>query len=688
MDNSPSCLHYVIKRASRGHSYIDEATLSSLLKTFLGSPEDSSNQYKKWYEVIQQELDRITIMSTDAEDFNLYLVAGGYDEEGKDTCDFNQASHPEWSEFESELGPANKAIFAMCHLSFSAILSDWWQDVVFDVSQVNERGHNLLTLAARAGCTPICKILIDKGAEVNLQVEGRTYGSALVAAARRGHTETVRCLVEAGADVNMFVQHGFHKTALIAALFAGNSETAKYLVQEAHADVNQTYTPEDEEDDEEDFEPIVLLTPVGLAAKINNLEILELLVKYGANVNVPEQSGNLLAVAIRFGNRQSAKYLIQKAKADVKLPMVESSFVTILERAAADDRNLEIVKCLIEAGAEVNPAEYGSQGTPLGAAAYGNYKSKGGSMIEIVRYLVEAGANIHKGDDEKSPVSLAVAARDIKVLRYLVESGAELDVPKEYKNAVEYGNFSEGISVLEKTSAEDRTLQVTTALVEAGADVNLISEGGEYGSPLAAAVASWIGADMDTVKYLIQKGADVNLSLPHGRYGNALIAAAARGYNVEAVEYLIRSGADVNASPQHGEYGSALVAAAACDETVDTVKALMEAGADIKRIFEKGEYDCVLAAAVTNVHTQLDIVEAVVAAGADVNQPFKRGKYGSALAAAAYQGNVEIVELLLKSGADVNMHLENGDYRTALAAAEAGEEEETVAILKKNGATA
>ncbi|KAJ6012452.1 hypothetical protein N7522_002807, partial [Penicillium canescens] len=707
MDNSPSCLHYVIKRASRGHSYIDEATLSSLLKTFLGSPEDSSNQYKKWYEVIQQELDRITIMSTDAEDFNLYLVAGGYDEEGKDTCDFNQASHPEWSEFESELGPANKAIFAMCHLSFSAILSDWWQDVVFDVSQVNERGHNLLTLAARAGCTPICKILIDKGAEVNLQVEGRTYGSALVAAARRGHTETVRCLVEAGADVNMFVQHGFHKTALIAALFAGNSETAKYLVQEAHADVNQTYTPEDEEDDEEDFEPIVLLTPVGLAAKINNLEILELLVKYGANVNVPEQSGNPLAVAIRFGNRQSAKYLIQKAKADVKLPMVESSFVTILERAAADDRNLEIVKCLIEAGAEVNPAEYGSQGTPLGAAAYGNYKSKGGSMIEIVRYLVEAGANIHKGDDEKSPVSLAVAARDIKVLRYLVESGAELDVPKEYKNAVEYGNFSEGIrylvqkgadvnmrlsgnygSVLEKTSAEDRTLQVTTALVEAGADVNLISEGGEYGSPLAAAVASWIGADMDTVKYLIQKGADVNLSLPHGRYGNALIAAAARGYNVEAVEYLIRSGADVNASPQHGEYGSALVAAAACDETVDTVKALMEAGADIKRIFEKGEYDCVLAAAVTNVHTQLDIVEAVVAAGADVNQPFKRGKYGSALAAAAYQGNVEIVELLLKSGADVNMHLENGDYRTALAAAEAGEEEETVAILKKHGATA
>ncbi|OGE49252.1 hypothetical protein PENARI_c022G06687 [Penicillium arizonense] len=680
----------------------EEATLSSLLKTFLGSPEDSSKQYQKWYEVIQQELDRIT----DAEDFNLCLAAGGYDEEFKDTCDFNQAPHPEWSEFESELGPADKAIFAMCHLSFSAILSDWWQDVK-DVSHVNERGHNILTLAARAGCTPICKILIDKGAEVNLPVEGRTYGSALVAAAHRGHTETVKCLVEAGADVNMFVQHGFHKTALIAALFAGNLGTAKYLVQEAHADVNQTYTPEDQDDDEEDFEPIVLLTPVGLAAKINNLEILELLVNSGANVNVPEQSGNPLAVAIRFGNRQGAKYLIQKAKADVNLPMVESSFVTILERAAADDRNLEIVKCLVEAGAEVNPAEYGSQGTPLGAAAYGSYKSKGGSMIEIVRYLVGAGANIHKGDDENSPVSLAVDARDIKVLRYLVDSGAELDVPKEYKKAVEYDDFSEGIrylvqkgadvnmrlsgdygSVLEKTSAEDRTLQVTKALVEAGADVNLLSESRDYGSPLAAAVASWIGADMDTVKYLIQKGADVNLSLPHGRYGNALIAAAARAYNVEAVKYLIRSGADVNASPQHGEYGSALVAAAACDETVDTVKALMEAGADIKRTFEKGEYDCVLAAAVTNVHTQLDIVEAVVAAGADVNQPFKRGKYGSALAAAAYQGNVEIVELLLKSGADVNMHLENGDYRTALAAAEAGEDEETVAVLKKHGATA
>jgi ankyrin repeat protein len=644
----------------------EDGNLSSLLKTFLGSPEDSSKQYQRWFETIREELVRIIMITEGEEDYDLYLGAGGFDEEGQDTYDFNQAAHPEYSEFESELGPADKAIFAMCHLSFNTILSDWWQNKEFEVSHVNERGHNLLTLAARAGCTPICQRLIAKGAEVNLQVHGETYGSALVAAAHRGHTETVKCLVEAGADVNMLMEHGTCQTALTAALRSGNTEIARYLVQEAKADVNQSFAPKDEEEDE-DFEPIALFTPVALAAKIGNLELLQLLVDAGANVNVPEQSGNPLAVAIRFSNRKCATYLIQQANADVRLPMIEASFVTILERAASDDKNLEVVKLLVEAGAEVNPAECGDY-TPLGAAVRGFNRTRGGSTIGIVKYLVEAGANIHRSGAEASVTLLAVFGEDVKVLRYLVESGAELDVPKEFTKATELryvdvikyliqqgadvnarlsGEYG---SVLERAGAEDVTLRVTKALVEAGANVNLLSKDGEYGSPLAATAASYLGG-MERVRYLLQKGADVNLSLPQGKYGNALNAAATNRYEVDTVKHLIGAGADVNASAQHGEYGSALVAAALLSDNELIVKALIEAGAN-------------------------------------VNQQVSRGEYGSALAAAASQGNLKIAELLLESGADVNMHLESGNYRTALEAAEAKEEEESADLLRNHGATA
>ncbi|KAJ5316803.1 hypothetical protein N7508_001311 [Penicillium antarcticum] len=682
----------------------EDSPLSSLLKKFLGSPETSSKQFQKWYEIIRDELERITIMSDYATDLNFYLVAAGYDEECQDICDFNQAQHPEYGEFESEIGPADKSTFAMCHFSFNALLAEWWQDAELDVCDANERGHNLLTLAARAGCTPICKTLIDRGADVNLQVEGRTYGSALVAAAHRGHTETVKCLVEAGANVNMAVANGSYQSALIAALVAGYLQTAKYLVQEAHADVNQAHTPE-EEDEDEDEETIVLITPVALAAKSGNLDFLEFIVSAGANVNVPEHSGNPLAVAIRFGNTKCAKYLLQKAEPDVKLRMVDSSFATILERAAADDRNLELVKLLVEAGAEVNPTDLSGSGTPLGAAAYGNKKSDDGSMLDMVKYLVEVGANLNKGDADGNPVTLALFSRDMKVVRYLVEAGAEVDVSKDFEHSIKSGFFDgmkfaiqNGVDVnlqisgdygsaLERSSAQESNLEVIMTLVDAGANVNLLSESGNYGSPLAAAVGYWQGANLNTVKYLIEKGADVNLALPHGEFGYALIAAA-KAENAEAVELLIASNADVNASPQNGEYGSALVAAATNNTNIETVKALIEAGADVNATFENGNYDCALAAAMSSSLSDSNIVEALIAAGADVNQRWKRVEYGSALATAAARGRVEILELLLKAGADVNMQLENGDHRTALAAAEAEEQEEAVALLKKHGATA
>lgn len=650
----------------------DEATLSSLLKTFLGSPEESSKQYQKWYEVIKVDLERIVsvvdLQGTDV--YNFYREAGGFDESGLDTCDFNQGEHPEYGDFESELGPSNAAIYAMCHLSFAAILSDWWQNAEFDVSRVNERGHNLLTLAARAGCTSICKTLVEKGADLNVQVDGKDYGSPLDAAAHRGHTETVRYLAEAGADVNMTVESGNHGNALIAALASGHVDTAKFLIQKAGADVNKTHTLEDEEEDE-DYDPVAVLSPIGLAARIKGTELLKILVDAGANVNVPEQSGNPLSAAIKFQNFEGAKYLIQKAKADVNLPITEAYFSTLLERASTDSRNLEIVKYLVEAGAEVNPSECGDTGgTPLGAAAYGTNKPNNASSIEIVKYLVNAGADIHKGDKDGSPVHLAVLAQDIKVLKYLVDAGGELNVPEEFEESVKSG-FVEGVkyliqkgadvnkpfaegdygTVLERAASEDRTLGITTALVEAGADVNLLSENGVYGSPLAAAVASYLGGYVDTVKYLIQKGADVNLSLPHGNYGNALTAAMADGFDVEVVKCLIEAGADVNALPQHGNYGSALAAAVVSGDGIEAAKVLVQAGANI-------------------------------------NLPIKHGNCGSALAVAAKKGSLEIVQFLVEAGADVNMPLENGDYRSALTAAKAQEDnEEVTKFLEECGAT-
>ncbi|PYH38702.1 uncharacterized protein BO87DRAFT_455426 [Aspergillus neoniger CBS 115656] len=95
----------------------------------------------------------------------------------------------------------------MCRFAFDKILWGWWQNRDINISRLNQRGHDLLTVAAIGGSVPICQHLIAKGVDVNFRIatEGDNidYESAFVAAAHKGRTAAVRCLVESAADVNM-----------------------------------------------------------------------------------------------------------------------------------------------------------------------------------------------------------------------------------------------------------------------------------------------------------------------------------------------------------------------------------------------------------------------------------------------------------------------------------------------------
>ena len=134
-----------------------------------------------------------------------------------------------------EISPENSTVFVICHFSFYALLSDWWRNAEIPLSQTNSQGDNLLTLAATAGCRPICEALIKRGAQVNLPLQTGRYGSALTAAASQGNTETVKYLVEQGADVNLPLHTGQYGSALAAAAAAavggGDTKTVKYLVE-------------------------------------------------------------------------------------------------------------------------------------------------------------------------------------------------------------------------------------------------------------------------------------------------------------------------------------------------------------------------------------------------------------------------------------------------------------------------
>ncbi len=178
-----------------------DLVLVRLLKTFLGSPNDSSSQYRAWH---------------------------------RQFLSWQPWRRPPISK---RISPEGAAILAMCGFSFYIPLLDWWGSTEIPLLQTNSQGDSLLALAAIAGCKAICKSLIEEhGMQVDMPVQNE-YGSALAAAAYMRNIEVVKFLVEKGAEINLLLQTGYYGSALAAAAFEGDIEVVKFLVEEG-AEIN------------------------------------------------------------------------------------------------------------------------------------------------------------------------------------------------------------------------------------------------------------------------------------------------------------------------------------------------------------------------------------------------------------------------------------------------------------------
>ncbi len=119
-----------------------------------------------------------------------------------------------------------------------------------------------------------------------------------------------------------------------------------------------------------------------------------------------------LGLACYFGHEEVVRYLLFKGS-EVDVPSKNGFSVYPINSAVAAN-NAEITKLLLEAGADVNVAQYGGV-TPLhSAASHGN--------IELIILLLEAGASISaRTDDGKTPSLLAADKGFADIARILRE---------------------------------------------------------------------------------------------------------------------------------------------------------------------------------------------------------------------------------------------------------------------------
>merc|ERR1712226_675688 len=134
------------------------------------------------------------------------------------------------------------------------------------------------------------RILIDKGADLNVLNEGGVFGSSLHYAVYQGNEEFVKLILSKGADVNSVSGQGY--TPLHMAVINSHVPLVPLLIA-GGADLD---TPDEE-----------MLTPLHMAARDAMGEIALILVKAGANLHATNREGKTPELLADFVNEQPMK---------------------------------------------------------------------------------------------------------------------------------------------------------------------------------------------------------------------------------------------------------------------------------------------------------------------------------------------------------------------------------------------
>jgi len=291
-----------------------------------------------------------------------------------------------------------------------------------DVNAGSKSGFTPLMFAAQKGDADISRILIKAGAKVN-EPQPRTGLTALMVASAMVHPKAVDALLEAEADANIADTNGYaalHKVVRDSDYGIDpnrkNDVVAIVKTLLKHGANPNLRIQQDKEKAAEEIKrganafygrrtaltvteiTLTGATPVLLAAEVNNLDAIKVLVEAGADTNIATESGTTPL-------------------------MMASGAGTDVQRAREPEERAVVVQTaryLVEHGADVNKAgQFGW--TALHAAAYQG-------MNDEIEFLVSKGAKIDQKDEfgqTALSISMSVLTKEIGARR--------LQIPRRYR---------------------------------------------------------------------------------------------------------------------------------------------------------------------------------------------------------------------------------------------------------------
>jgi len=367
-----------------------------------------------------------------------------------------------------------------------------------DVSIANDYGATPMSLAAVVADTEILKLLLAAGADADSpNQDGQT---ALMLVARTGNVEAAKLLLEHGATVDARESFG-GQTALMWASARRHPEMIELLLANGAAADARSTNRDYQRHVTAEGRPKSLdsggFTPLLYAARENCGECVDVLVKNGADIDLPDPDGvSPLLVAIMNANWDLAKKLID-AGANVdqwdifgEAPL----FTAIGQRARLDGghasidppnetKGIEIVRLLLGHGANPNmqlffhPANVRGSTNTRGATPL--IRAAVDDDLEVVKLLLEHGADatLYMADRE-TPIHAVLAGRAperdaLELIKILHAAGTDVNVVA----LVNHEEEIRGGSALH-FAVRKRYKQVIELLASYGIDMNLKDQDG------------------------------------------------------------------------------------------------------------------------------------------------------------------------------------------------------------------
>lgn len=540
--------------------------------------------------------------------------------------------------------------------------------------------------------------LINEGIDINIQDKnGRT---ALMEAASRGNYKIVKLLIDRGAKINLKSNLGETAIHLSVKLYPC-FPLVKLLVEKGAA-VNAT--------DNAGSTPLMVLCE---NHDRHQQQILKYLLCNGANADIVNKN-NQTALSIAAGAGKTSFISILNEKSKYKNHVwrknenvyannsLSSQFVEAIEK-----NDIKGIEALIKSGADVDSLDNNGN-TPLYYAVKKN-------NFKIAGLLIDNWADVNcYSYDSRAILGAAVYNQNIKLSKLLIDNGAYASYDHIYY-AIKSSNedliklFSDNcpefdiISIKNKcdwdylfTVVENNDSEFLKALIDIGADVDYLNIDK---LPLLSFVCK-LGF-YETAKVLVERGADIKIADNYGI--NPIIWASWYGHT-EIVKLLIDKGANVNSKTIDGT--SALMFAAMAGN-IEVMKLLIDRGANIEDK-NNNEINAVIEAMTSN---QTEAVSLLKMKGADIasaeeglkliinsgtNVNVKDKFRASLLIVAAYDNNMKTVKLLIDRGADVSYQIHgdksrydpanNFDGITALYCAARNNNEAMIKLLIDKGA--